>query len=785
MKRTSPLHKWMVTIFLLLLISGLTHAEQPCRAADALLEATYIDDAKSTYVELLNGNEKPECASKGLLETRKAELALSAGLCATPEALLNAGYLDEAKAAYLEVIKSKVKNKPDCAFAGLAVVKLKQAEKWNDTISHARVLSSFGLHNEALKTLQDQLLLDDKMVVPEDLQYLSGGKLPFWRSIRRDLEFWARPILEIAMTIILLIVLFHLLRRRFSKRTLSIEEFDKGGLDGDFMGKDFSSFFRSQLNRIASGSNGGEISLVTGPIQTIDIPAEVEAIVPDLNQSWMSPITWVKAIPALFNWLFPPRTVSLTGHLHAPGSRGVGTTAQLVGKNRILASYTFWQKDFDAASDPAIDNVAEGLNQLAEYAAIWLLFEMATLFESGLTLLGTANWQSYAYFRAGFRAENQGREEAAKILYIRALRLDPRLHGARVNLAVWYLRKEMPKVALEQLTRAKADCVKAKDGDQDPTLYSAIYNIGALSYDEGDIEGAKKQTADLLNQIEETLKKIEDKKEKDYKDPALKHHLVSIRPVANTMLGGLLVELGEKGGRKYIEDETEKSSVYPRLQYNLACGYSVLAKNEPQDTPDGVARRESDLEKSLLHLERSFQINANIVNQVKNDRSLKYVSEAKATEFQALLDAYGSPSPMVVNSPPELLLAKLENISDENALKLQGENIQTTDELLQSTLNPQARKALAAKLNVTEQLVTRWAHDMDLLRIVGLGSPHLKLLALARVHSLTELKASNPDVLKALLDDLSAEQGEIEIPDISMVNAWINDARSYTKPKVL
>jgi hypothetical protein len=51
--------------------------------------------------------------------------------------------------------------------------------------------------------------------------------------------------------------------------------------------------------------------------------------------------------------------------------------------------------------------------------------------------------------------------------------------------------------------------------------------------------------------------------------------------------------------------------------------------------------------------------------------------------------------------------------------------------------------------------------------------------------ALTDLEARNPPSLKALLDDLSKAGGEIDPPDITTVSAWVNDAKTNTKPKVM
>lgn len=765
-------------------VSGTERDEARCRVPHALLRAGEVADAKAAYLALLKGDDTPVCAEEGLLQARQAGIAQSAQRCAAADALLHADFVDEAKTAYVAVLSADASIQPDCARAGLAAVRVKEKAKGPVAITRARALADYGLHEQARTLIQEQLAADAIKHVPADLQYLSGGKLPFWREIRRDLEPWARPLLEITAAVVLLILLVGLVVRRFAKPTLVIEEFDAAGLEDQSLAKDFSSIIRSHLNRMVAGSHGGHISLVTGPIQNIDIPAEVQAVVPPASVSWMSPLTWVRAIPALINWLSPPRAVSLAGRLHKAGAKGPGITVQLVERTCILSSYSFWRADFDDPSDPAAGDNTEQLQQLAEFAAIWLVFQLTQHYRSGLELLGTSGWRSYSYFRAGFLAETQGRDESAKQLYVRALQLDTRLHGARVNLAVWFIRHHNPGQALEQLARARDDCDKASAGDRDPTLYSAIYNLAVQSYKLSDVREAKAQTLDLLARIDGALDRIA-RKDKGYDDPALKQHLNAIRPVANVMLAGLLVELGEDGGLERIQAESEDASVSPRLQYNLGCAYSILAQHEPTDLAQAVQRREHYLDRSLRHLERAFQLSAGLLKQVQDDRSIAGVREARATQFQALLDTYGGRPVVVPEIEPELPLAEVASIGKQHAKALLAQNIRSRDELLLSSLDPAARHALATKLSVSEQLVKRWAHDMGLLRLVGIDPAQLKLLAMAEITHLRDLERRDPVALKALLDDLSTADGDIDPPQLAQVHAWINDACSNTRSKVV
>jgi len=700
--------------------------------------------------------------------------------CIDADALTDAGLIEEAKSKYTKLANSK--NIPECAIDGLVSIKNKENDK---SILLAQTLSQFGYHTKSREIIQNLLEKENEITIPKDLQYLLSGNMPVWQEIKRYYyEFWIIPILEIAAWIFALAFLLYKLSGMF-KKSLIIEEFETGIFkQKTYMGKDFSSIIRSQYYKIASGSMKGHISLVTGQIEQVKMPSEVQAAIP-IGAKWLSPLTWGMAVLALLYRFMPNSINSLKGSLHRDDNYGVGITAQLVKKGKITASQTFWQTDFESSAPLTQDNELESLHQLAEYAAVWLVFKMK---EKDYKLLGTNNWQSFAYFLAALYAKKQHQEEDEKKLYIKALQLDPTFFGARLNLARWFMdtepeRKDI-KMAQNQLLEAKKQCEKEI---KDPTVYSVMFNLAVLKYDDSKPEEAKVQINELIKRIKNT--QVENKKWFK-KDKLLEHHLDTILPAAKAMRFGVEVErfridskthlLNDadfkkfKENLKYMRDSTQISSVYPRFHFNLACSYSIIAEVFSQ-----INKQEEYLNDSVKHLERCFQLDnsSNFVNYVEDDKSLSYVCNEKVNEIRGLEDKYRPPS---IKTP----LANVAIIGNTYAQKLLKANIHTQEELLLKTIYPAARKDLAKLLNISEKFVTEWAHAMDLLRISNLEPPHLQLLSQANIHSLTELKARNPSSLKALLDDYCKVYGDVNSPDLMIVSEWINDARINIKPMV-
>ncbi len=768
----------LLIVILVVATGGPARAADPCTWADALLAEDYVEEAKGIYAKLMAGEAPPECAREGLGAVRRRELSRIEERCSAGVRLLDAKQLERAKAVFESLAADKTAAAPDCAVQGLiSVAKAKKEAVRTLAVERARELSRVGLRTEAVEELKSLLKSDEEAEVPADLEHLFGGTLPRWRALRRGLAGWAIPVLEIAVVAILALVVVALIGRRARKPALAIEEFKSDGLAQEdiHLGKDFSSMVRSQLNRLATGSTSGRIHQVTGPIQDVKLPAEVEAVIPTSPTSWLSPASWAKAIPALVNWLAPPAVLTLSGRLHRVGTRGVGVTAQLAEGERVLASYSFWRKTFDDASQPAQENGVDAYCHLAQFAAVWLLFELHDKLESGIELLGTDNWRSYAYFQSGLLAEESARESAARRLYVKALRLDPKLRGARVNLGDLLIRTGDLGASIEQLEQAKRESLEAAGGDRDPTLYSALYNLAAVKYEVKGIDKAKEEIDELLAKIDRTLETVGDQ------EPALGRHLGAIRPVAQAMSAGLKAELGEPKARNLIEGlAKDASSVYPRFHYNLACAYSTLAKCQP---PAGGSP-DPDLAGSLASLERCLRLFPAAASQARHDRSLEYVRGQKAREFEELLGKY-QPSVGAPAAPPPSALAEVGLIGAQHAKSLAAEKIESREALLLAAIDPASRTTLAARVNVTEQLVTRWAHAMDLLRVVGLEPGHLDLLTTAGVRQLTELSACVPAKLKALLGDLARAAGGVPAPDLATVSGWVSDAQTNTMPKVV
>ncbi|HEY9245254.1 MAG TPA: hypothetical protein VIO11_00255, partial [Candidatus Methanoperedens sp.] len=346
----------------------------------------------------------------------------------------------------------------------------------------------------------------------------------------------------------------------------------------------------------------------------------------------------LKIISEFIEWAFPQKVIKLSGYLQKTKDRGAGLTLSLTENwtGNILASNTIWQKDYD----PMIESDEKDpmpYYRLSDLAATWTFFQLhASSGEEDFALLGTSDWQSYAYFRAGVSWSLEGQKEKARQLYVEALSRDMNNRGALFNLGVIDMEAGEYDKAIERLLMAKDSAEREKtDGFySDSIWYNAMYQLAA-SYQYSSIwakEGQEKakpglieaeETAEnLVTNIDAAIKSLQKNENR-----MLKQYLITFRPMAVILYAGILVNLGkDKEAGSLIESLKPFSRLSYRVQYNLACYYSTAG--------DKIKSKErtTAYKNALLHLDYAFERGGDIVEWAKNDPSLKGVREDEETK---------------------------------------------------------------------------------------------------------------------------------------------------------
>jgi predicted RecB family nuclease len=123
-------------------------------------------------------------------------------------------------------------------------------------------------------------------------------------------------------------------------------------------------------------------------------------------------------------------------------------------------------------------------------------------------------------------------------------------------------------------------------------------------------------------------------------------------------------------------------------------------------------------------------------------------------------------------------LTGIAGIGPAMTARLKALGIRTTDKLLETAKTAKDRKALAAKLEIDEHTVLRWANLTDRMRIKGVREPYAELLKDAGVDTIKELKYRNPGRLAQAMAEANAARKRVQLlPSEKRVGRWIEAAK--------
>lgn len=763
----------LAAITAVLLLGTPARGDTGCGVADSLRLARALGHAQAGYVELLKYDPALSCARAGV-EAVARERAQAAEWLERGLALEHAGLREEARSAFIQAAMIAPGEEPVTRVLQrvLAPTSDTVVTREADPYASVRTLAGAGLHADALAALRKVAGEHPHEPVPEELHYLTGHNVPGWSALGRT---------DTRLVLGFLLLAAALAWRRWgTKPHLTIEELG-GSASGASTGKGFASMVEDRLRALTDGAAGGNVHLVTGPIETVPVPATVQTAIPPT-------VSWITALPALASWLLPRRVLTLSGHLHWTAEQGAGITLALKERGRIIASVTTWEREYgpvratSGAADPS------AYHSLAEPAAIWILFALATYRgDTRFSLLGTRRWRSYALFRAGVRLETAGSDALARQRYHAALRFDPEIRGVRVNLATILSEHGDNERALPLLERVLQEIRETPGRARDPVYYSALYRLASIHFNMGHPGPAAEVASELVTRIGQTLTALSGgptewrKRLALRRDENLREYLESIRPSAELLHAGVSLKLPPEteghrerlAAARRVVERYHSAPNTPHTHYNLACVCSTLV----QTGVDG-SEREKLLDRAIFHLRYYMLLDGRAVGWASQDPSLQSVREDELTRdrFRELLDARAAPEKEA--EPAQRPLGQLALIGALYSERLAKEGIHSPDDLHRKASTPEVQRHLGEKIGVTPRLVRRWVGMAELMQLEEMGAVNANLLLLANVRSLQALRRQSPERLASLLSDLRGAAGlDGEAPDVGMVTRWIRQAR--------
>jgi len=123
-------------------------------------------------------------------------------------------------------------------------------------------------------------------------------------------------------------------------------------------------------------------------------------------------------------------------------------------------------------------------------------------------------------------------------------------------------------------------------------------------------------------------------------------------------------------------------------------------------------------------------------------------------------------------------IADIEDIDVDEAKALKSVGIRTTEKLLEAAKSPKGRKQLAAKTELNEKMLLRWANIADKLRIKGMGKEYAALLREVGVDTVKELRYRNPSRLAKSMAEANKKRKLVGfLPSEKLVRRWVEDAK--------
>lgn len=614
------------------------------------------------------------------------------------------------------------------------------------SLERVRALRSAGFRDLAIAELQ-AFIKARPGPVPLDLADLLPTPAQRWNErLRREVVPAVELVLQIAVPVGLgLLLVRHRWRHRRTS-SVNILEFEATGVEWP-IGKTMSALVQHTLTASRSARRSS-LDLVTAPVEPPRLPADVVA-----GMSTLVPTANV--LSALGAWTMPSSGYQITGALHRIGSQGAGLTVSITRQKQVLETVTLWQSEFDQGprqAEPA------AYFTLAEPAALWAYFALRRRLDGNPAFRwgGTADWKSYALFRAGQRLERLKRPLDAREMYVRALSRDPRNCGARVSLGALLMGEGNNAAAIDQFVAATS---KADEIKNDPALYSGLYLLATAQYVERDAGRALISAGQLVRFLDDQTATP------DPGNEALESFLTPLRPAAVSMYAALLAIHGRALEADRRMSSFDASTPLPEAQFNLACFYSMRASLRTKVT---AARRQELLEKALASLALALSLKREYVAAAQADRCLDEVRKDPSTRDRfARLVGTTQGTPAATSK-----LATLSRIGPLYAEKLAKAGVTSPADLVVAGADRVAAVSLALTLGVAPETVTRWARSAELLRVRGMQPEHVNVLGLAGIDSLNDLRRRSASSVVSVFRDWSPALN-VAPPSPQQIEEWV------------
>ena len=130
------------------------------------------------------------------------------------------------------------------------------------------------------------------------------------------------------------------------------------------------------------------------------------------------------------------------------------------------------------------------------------------------------------------------------------------------------------------------------------------------------------------------------------------------------------------------------------------------------------------------------------------------------------------------------LVSAVREIDPEDATRLCEAGVTSLQDLFEMAATAKGRQDLSKATGIETAVILKWANDLDLSRIHGVGIKYADLLEQSGVDTVPELAQRNPANLTQKLAEVNAELGIVEeLPAEKQVADWVAQAKEL--PRVI
>lgn len=239
-----------------------------------------------------------------------------------------------------------------------------------------------------------------------------------------------------------------------------------------------------------------------------------------------------------------------------------------------------------------------------------------------------------------------------------------------------------------------------------------------------------------------------------------------------TLVGGAIAGLaaGAVGGSLFHKKLGMTDDDKARLEKYLADGGAALAVMVDDDELEQTRAEVNNLGGQVEHYVVPEETMDELEDTVE-EAEVEDVDDGEVVEVETVAGAAA-------------MATAVRSLSDEDAEKLQNADIDQVENLLERAATPKGRQELADELGVDTATVLKWANDLDLARVKGIGIKYSDLLEQAGVDTVPELAQRNPANLTAKLAEVNEEKQLVkEAPSEKQVESWVAQAKEL--PRVI